>query len=139
MIARAKSSSASSQPASSPVIGYLPQDRPPFAALLTLGLQHVLTMFPATVLVAILTKFDVGVTLLASGIGTIINEVVEILLDLTGSNLTPEYRPQELSFVTHRIGSTEKAARQLGFRATTPLVEGLRRVVEWRLSSKAAG
>jgi uracil permease len=29
-------------------------------------------MFPATVLVAILTKFDVGITLLASGLGTII-------------------------------------------------------------------
>jgi len=39
---------------------------------LSLGLQQVLTMFPATVLVAILTKFDVGATLLASGIGTII-------------------------------------------------------------------
>jgi uracil permease len=40
--------------------------------MISLGLQQVLTMFPATVLVAILTKFDVGVTLLASGLGTII-------------------------------------------------------------------
>jgi uracil permease len=40
--------------------------------MLSLGFQQVLTMFPATVLVAILTKFDVGVTLFASGIGTII-------------------------------------------------------------------
>ena len=40
--------------------------------MLSLGFQQVLTMFPATVLVAILTKFDVGVTLLASGIGTIV-------------------------------------------------------------------
>lgn len=54
------------------VIGYLPQDKPPLGATLSLGLQQVLTMFPATVLVAILTKFDVGVTLLASGIGTIV-------------------------------------------------------------------
>ncbi len=53
-------------------IGYLPQDRPPIPALITLGLQHVLTMFPATVLVAILTKFDVGVTLFASGLATIV-------------------------------------------------------------------
>ena len=55
-----------------PVLGYLPQDKPPIGAMLSLGFQQVLTMFPATVLVAILTKFDVGVTLLASGIGTII-------------------------------------------------------------------
>lgn len=53
-------------------IGYLPQDVPPFGAMVSLGFQQVLTMFPATVLVAILTKFDVGVTLLASGIGTIV-------------------------------------------------------------------
>jgi uracil permease len=53
-------------------LGYLPDDTPPVGAMLSLGLQQVLTMFPATVLVAALTKFDVGVTLLASGLGTII-------------------------------------------------------------------
>ena len=54
------------------VFGYLPDDKPPLGAMLSLGFQQFLTMFPATVLVAILTKFDVGVTLLASGLGTII-------------------------------------------------------------------
>jgi len=54
------------------VLGYLPDDTPPWGAMLSLGFQQVLTMFPATVLVAALTKFDVGVTLLASGIGTIV-------------------------------------------------------------------
>ena len=52
--------------------GYLPQDTPSFFAMLSLGFQQLLTMFPATVLVAILTKFDVGTTLLTSGLGTII-------------------------------------------------------------------
>src|SRR5512133_4036670 len=55
-----------------PIAGYLPADTPPWGAMLSLGFQQVLTMFPATVLVAILTKFDVGVTLLASGLGTIV-------------------------------------------------------------------
>ena len=54
------------------IIGYLPNDTPPVGAMLSLGFQQFLTMFPATVLVAILTKFDVGITLLASGLGTII-------------------------------------------------------------------
>jgi uracil permease len=54
------------------LVGYLPQDTPPFGSMLSLGLQQVLTMFPATVTVAILTKFDISVTLMASGIGTII-------------------------------------------------------------------
>ncbi|MGB8982759.1 MAG: solute carrier family 23 protein [Anaerolineales bacterium] len=55
-----------------PIVGYLPDDTPPWGAMLSLGFQQFLTMFPATVLVALLTKFDVGVTLLASGLGTII-------------------------------------------------------------------
>ena len=54
------------------VFGYLPDDNPPLGAMLSLGFQQFLTMFPATVLVAILTKFDVGITLLASGLGTIV-------------------------------------------------------------------
>ncbi len=54
------------------VFGYMPQDVPPVGSMISLGIQQVLTMFPATVLVALLTKFDVGVTLLASGLGTII-------------------------------------------------------------------
>jgi len=73
--------------------------------------------------------FNIG-----AGVGTSINELVDMLLELTGSPLKPEYRPQEQSFVTHRIGSTEKAERMLGFKAKTSLIEGLRRVVEWRKS-----
>ena len=73
--------------------------------------------------------FNIG-----SGVGTTINELVAMLLELTHANLQPEYHPQAQSFVTHRIGSTEKAERLLGFKARTPLVEGLRRVVEWRKS-----
>lgn len=77
--------------------------------------------------------FNVGM-----GVGTTINELVQTLLELTGSTLRPEYRQQEQSFVTHRIGSTEKAEKMLGFRARTPLGEGLRRVIEWR-KRQAAG
>jgi UDP-glucose 4-epimerase len=72
--------------------------------------------------------FNIGM-----GVGTTITELVKMLLELTDSDLVPEYRPQAMSFVTYRIGTTEKAERLLGFRATTPVREGLRRVVEWRL------
>jgi UDP-glucose 4-epimerase len=67
-----------------------------------------------------------------TGVGTTIKELVERLLDITGSNLNPEYRPDEQMFVTHRIGSTELAASDLGFVASTSLDAGLRSVVEWR-------
>ena len=55
-----------------------------------------------------------------------------MLVALTGSDQTVEYRPQAQSFVTHRIGSTEAAERDLAFTAQTPLVEGLKQVIEWR-------
>jgi UDP-glucose 4-epimerase len=73
--------------------------------------------------------FNIGM-----GVGTTINELVDMLLELAGSTLKPEYRPQEQSFVTNRIGSTEKAERLLQFKAKTPLPDGLRRVVQWRKS-----
>ena len=54
------------------VVGYLPNDRPSTGKLLLLGFQHVLTMFPATVLVAALCGFHIGTVLTISGIGTIV-------------------------------------------------------------------
>ena len=78
--------------------------------------------------------FNIG-----SGIGTSINELVDILLELTGSSLKPEYRPEVQSFVTKRIGSTEKAERLLGFRTSTELRDGLQRVVEWRRRALSPG
>jgi UDP-glucose 4-epimerase len=66
------------------------------------------------------------------GVGTTINDLVSLLLELTGSSLQPEYRPEEPSFVTRRIGSTDKARRLLGFEATTPLRDGLLQLIEWR-------
>ena len=54
------------------VFGYLPNDRLPFGKALILGLQHVLTMFPATVLVALLVGFHVNTVLLASGMATLV-------------------------------------------------------------------
>jgi UDP-glucose 4-epimerase len=71
--------------------------------------------------------FNVGM-----GVKTTIDELVRMLLEITGSDLKPEYRPEEQMFVTHRVGSTEKAATLLGFRARVQLKEGLRSVVEWR-------
>ena len=71
--------------------------------------------------------FNIGM-----GVKTTIRELVELLLNITGSGLEPEYRPQEQMFVTHRVGSTEKAERLLGFRAGIPLRDGLVSVIEWR-------
>jgi UDP-glucose 4-epimerase len=76
-------------------------------------------------------NFNIGM-----GIGTSINELVRLLLELTGSSLEPEYRAEAQSFVTQRIGSTEKAGQLLGFRASIPLREGLKSVVDWRMARR---
>jgi UDP-glucose 4-epimerase len=70
------------------------------------------------------------------GVQTTINELVERLLALTGSDLQPAYLPQEQMFVTNRIGSTELAEELIGFRATIELDEGLGSVIEWRQHDK---
>jgi UDP-glucose 4-epimerase len=75
--------------------------------------------------------FNIG-----TGVKTTINELVHLLLKISDSSLKPEYRPEEQMFVTHRVSSTERAERQLGFRANVPLEEGLRSVVEWRRRDK---
>ncbi len=54
------------------VMGYLPNDTPPFGKMLLLGFQHVLTMFPATVLCALLMGFPVSTVLTVTGVGTIV-------------------------------------------------------------------
>src|SRR5512136_2604974 len=53
------------------VMGYLPNDTPPFGKMLLLGFQHVITMFPATVLCALLMGFPVSTVLTVTGLGTI--------------------------------------------------------------------
>jgi uracil permease len=53
-------------------MGYLPNDQPPPVQMALLGFQHVLTMFPATVLVAALCGFHVGTVLTVSGVGTVV-------------------------------------------------------------------
>jgi UDP-glucose 4-epimerase len=85
-------------------------------------------------------KSDATDTFLNVGMGvqTTINELVERLIALTGSELQPEYLPQEQMFVTNRVGSTELAEQAIGFRAQVPLDEGLASIVEWRRQDKLA-
>jgi UDP-glucose 4-epimerase len=76
--------------------------------------------------------FNIGM-----GIKTDINELVHLLLEITGTDLKPEYRPQQQMFVTHRVGSTEKAEELLGFKANISLRQGLEQFVEWRRKDMA--
>jgi uracil permease len=85
--------------------------------MVSLGFQHVLTMFPATVLVAILTGFDVGVTLFASGLATV------IALLASGMRI-PMYYGSSFSY----IAAIRNVTFPAGATTTTPALVSLAQV-----------
>lgn len=72
------------------------------------------------------------------GIGTTIKELTELLIDLHGSRAAIAYEPAGQTFVTNRIGSTDLAERDLGFRWRDDLRAGLARLIEWRRADQVA-
>jgi nucleoside-diphosphate-sugar epimerase len=70
------------------------------------------------------------------GIKTSIKELAELLLELSGSDLKIEYQPAGQTFVTNRVGTTEAAERDLGFKWKVDLREGMQKLVDWRNAHK---
>jgi uracil permease len=85
------------------LIGYLPNDQPPIGQMILLGFQHVLTMFPATVLVALLVGFDVGTVLTVSGVATI---VALVLSRVIGGKFIPLYYGSSFSYIAATLALT---------------------------------
>ncbi len=85
-----------SKSASAPVLGYLPDDFPPIWKTIILGFQHVITMFPATILVALLVGFDPSTVLAVSGLATI---TALILSKLLGKKFIPLYYGSSFSYI----------------------------------------
>ncbi|MFB0918570.1 MAG: solute carrier family 23 protein [Clostridiaceae bacterium] len=56
---------------SNKVMGYLPDETPKPVELILFALQQMIVMFPATVLVALITGFHVSTTIFASGLATL--------------------------------------------------------------------
>jgi len=68
--------------------GYLPKQRPNTPQLLGLAVQNLLTSLPATIVVALISGFNLPILLFASGIGTIVSVIItkgEIPLYYSGS------------------------------------------------------
>lgn len=74
------------------VVGYLPDERPPFFELILFALQQIVVMFPATVLVALITGFHVSTTIFASGLATL------CFILITGKKL-PLYYGSSFSYI----------------------------------------
>jgi len=77
----------------------------------------------------------------ASGRETSLLELWQTLQRVTNAyHLEPEFLPErQVNNVRRRLGGVERAATQLGFRATTDLEEGVRQLVEWRQQALAQG
>jgi uracil permease len=92
------------------VFGYLPNDRPPLGRVVLLGLQHVLTMFPATVFVALMVGFHVSTVLLASGLATI---VALLLSKWRIGKFIPLYYGSSFSYIAAMLAVTNASFGQV--------------------------
>lgn len=78
--------------------------------------------------------FNVG-----RGVKTSVKDLAELLLRLTGrEDLGINYEPSGTTFVTNRVGTTEAAERDLGFRWSIDIEDGMKSLIEWRQSHKDA-
>ena len=80
-------------------LGYLPDEKPPIWKLILFALQQILVMFPATVLVALLTGFHISTTLFASGLATL------CFLLITGRKI-PLFYGSSFSYITAIVAIT---------------------------------
>ena len=70
-----------------------------------------------------------GVFNIASGGGISLNRMLDLIGDVIGRELTAEYHPERAGDIRHSLADASLAAEELGFRATTPFAEGLRRTM----------
>jgi uracil permease len=95
------------------MVGYLPDENPPVWKLILFALQQILVMFPATVLVALLTGFHVSTTLFASGFAT-------LCFILITKRKIPLYYGSSFSYITAVVAIT--GAHKLGQVAPDSLI-----------------
>lgn len=73
-----------------------------------------------------------------TGKRTSLKELAEMLLNLTGCNKEIQYAERSAAtLVRNRIGSPVLATKDLGFVADIDLMDGLRRLIDWRRDHKS--
>lgn len=93
--------------------GLLPDEAPSFGKLVLFSLQQFIVMFPATVLVALLTGFHVSTTIFASGFATL------CFVFVTGGKI-PLYYGSSFSYIAAIVSIT--GARDFGQIAPDALI-----------------
>jgi UDP-glucose 4-epimerase len=73
-----------------------------------------------------------------TGTRTSLRDLAEMLLRLTGCKQPILYAPRsQATLVRNRIGCPKRASAEIGFNATIDLMEGLRRLIDWRSGHRA--
>jgi UDP-glucose 4-epimerase len=90
-------------------------------------------------LLACEAKASDAIVNVCSGVETRMRDLAELLLELTGSKVGMEFKPQPPGALpARRYGDPRRAQEVLGFRAETKLADGVRRLIEWRRSQLAS-
>lgn len=88
---------------------------------------------------ALKSDTDFGFYNVGTEVQTSIKELCDTILELKNSDLKVNYKPYSAddarALVQNRIGSKEKAEKELGFVYKYSLREGLTKLIEWRLAN----
>jgi len=85
------------------------------------------------------TKTIDDIVNVCSGIETRMSDLAALLLDLTGSNVGVEHRPQPAGALpARRYGDPRRARELLGFTANTDLRDGVKKLIAWRREALAS-
>lgn len=104
----------------------------------TLDFVHVNDVARANVLAA-RAQVDDDVFNVGSGQETTLFEAAQLLLEIMGSSLTPEFAPQRrVNPVPRRLADVTRAREGLGFHAAVPLRAGLQGLVAWWQQARLA-
>jgi UDP-glucose 4-epimerase len=68
---------------------------------------------------------------IACGIRISLNQIIDMLNELTRQNLAAQYGPDRIGDVRHSHASLEQAQKIIGFQPKVDMLEGLRRTLEW--------
>lgn len=68
---------------------------------------------------------------IASGKGTSILMLTNLMLKIAKSKLKKSFLPPDKTAGTYRVGNPHKARKMLGFIAKTPLKDGLKKTLDW--------
>jgi len=73
-----------------------------------------------------------------TGKRTSLKELAEMIVELTGCEKPINYAPRsQATLVRNRIGCPKRAKAEIGFEAGVDLMDGMRRVIDWRRNHKA--